>query len=303
VLVAGGVGNGIVTNAEIYNPVTATWTVTGSLKTARADHAATLLPNGKVVASGGTGIGLLPLSGVEIYDPATGTWSATGTMAVARRYHTATLLLNGKILVSAGLPSTNRAELYDVGLGFSISRQAQITFITPVLNLGASLDLNGSLLRGASEGSSGNAQDSPADYPIVQLRSMESARTVFPLTTNWSTNSFSSVPVTSFPPGYAMATIFVNGIPSTSSVFNVKVPIPAPPILTSSQKLTNGYLQFSFTNSTGATFGVLGATNLSLPLSNWTPLGGAVEVSPGNFQFIDSQAASKARQFYRVHAP
>src|SRR5205823_11074226 len=40
-------------------------------------------------------------------------------------------------------------------------------------------------------------------------------------------------------------------------------------------KLGNGAFQFAFINTPGATFTVLAATNVSLPLSNWTALGAA----------------------------
>ena len=54
VLVAGGEGDsGVLTNAEVYNPASGTWTATGSLNTARDYHTATLLPNGQVLVAGG----------------------------------------------------------------------------------------------------------------------------------------------------------------------------------------------------------------------------------------------------------
>jgi hypothetical protein len=175
--------------------------------------------------------------------------------------------------------------------------------VTSPLRLGGGLVITGSGFRGISEGSGGNSQDSPADYPVVQLRSVESGQTLFLSSTNWSTNSFISTAVNSFPPGYALATVFLNGIPSTSSVFSISVPVPTPADLTGAKTLTNGSFQFAFTNSVGPLFGVLATTNVALPLTNWTVLGGVAELSPGQFQFTDSQATNGAQRFYRVRSP
>ena len=71
----------------------------GSLNTARSEHTATLLPNGKVLVAGG--IRSL-LTSAELYDPASGTWTFTGSLNTAREQHTATLLPNGKVLVAGG---------------------------------------------------------------------------------------------------------------------------------------------------------------------------------------------------------
>ena len=54
------------------------WIPTGSLNIARVYHTATLLPNGKVLVTGGRGYNYEALNSAELYDPATGTWSITG---------------------------------------------------------------------------------------------------------------------------------------------------------------------------------------------------------------------------------
>ena len=64
----------------------------------------------------------------------------------------------------------------------------------------------------------------------------------------------------------------------------------------------SGTFQFSFTNAPGLDFTVLQTTNIALPATNWTSLGSATEVSPGQFQFTDSQPVTSER-FYRVQAP
>ena len=123
VLVAGGynvVGNRFITlnSAELYDPVTGTWSVTGSLNIARSDHSAALLSNGKVLVAAGQIFAswpLITLNSAELYDPATGTWSVTANLGTPRRAHTATLLPNGKVLVAGGdnEGALAAAELYD----------------------------------------------------------------------------------------------------------------------------------------------------------------------------------------------
>jgi hypothetical protein len=59
VLVAGGFkntttrGSVFLHSAELYDPASGTWTATGSMATARGEHTATLLDNGKVLVAGG----------------------------------------------------------------------------------------------------------------------------------------------------------------------------------------------------------------------------------------------------------
>lgn len=75
VLVAGGffvAGFPNITNsAELYDPATGTWSNTATLNTARRFHTVTLLPNGKVLAAGGSGFNA-PNS-AELYDSGTTT--------------------------------------------------------------------------------------------------------------------------------------------------------------------------------------------------------------------------------------
>ena len=75
---------------------------------ARYQHTASVLPNGKVLVTGGQGSG----TSTQLYDPSTGVWSASGSMSVARNLHTASILLNGKVLVTGGQGSGTSAQLY-----------------------------------------------------------------------------------------------------------------------------------------------------------------------------------------------
>ena len=124
VLVAGGsIYDGnicTISPAELYDPATGKWAETGEMNTARAGHPATLLPNGKVLVSGGKNSLATSdsLASAELYDPATAQWTEAGAMFFTGRCdHTATLLANGKILVAGGWYGAGHnsflAELYD----------------------------------------------------------------------------------------------------------------------------------------------------------------------------------------------
>ena len=99
--------------------VNPSWIPTGNMNTARANHTASLLPNGKVLVAGGWNLSGSALNSAELYDPLTGTWNSTGSLNTARSQHTATLLPSGKVLIAGGANggSLNSAELYDPATG------------------------------------------------------------------------------------------------------------------------------------------------------------------------------------------
>jgi len=47
---------------------------------------------------------------------------------------------------------------------------------------------------------------------------------------------------------------------------------------------------------------VLATTPLALTTSDWTVLGIATEISPGQFRFADTQATNNPSRFYRVRS-
>jgi hypothetical protein len=111
---------GILNTAELYNPATATFNLTGNLNTPRYDHTATLLDNGMVLIAGGWNAGGI-VGSAELYNSSAGTFAPTGNLITARLYHTATHLQNGMVLIAGGSNGTgtiwSSAELYDPTTG------------------------------------------------------------------------------------------------------------------------------------------------------------------------------------------
>jgi hypothetical protein len=83
----------------------------------------------------------------------------------------------------------------------------------------------------------------------------------------------------------------------------IVTPAFSPTLLTNAAILPNGAFTFTFSGTAGASFTVLAATNLSLPLGDWTDLGPATESSLGLFQFTDPSAPETTQRFYRVRSP
>lgn len=97
------------------------FTLTGSMHTARGGHTATLLENGQVLVAGGEGSAGV-LGSAELYNPATGAWTVTGSLSTPRAGHSATLLPSGEVLVAGGVvnssgTATATAELYNPATG------------------------------------------------------------------------------------------------------------------------------------------------------------------------------------------
>ena len=101
------------------SPIVSGSPLTNTLNSARANHTATLLSNGTVLVTGGSGSAGLLIS-TELYNPTTGQWTATGDLTSARTGHTATLLSNGTVLVAGGSGNAGlliSTELYNPTTG------------------------------------------------------------------------------------------------------------------------------------------------------------------------------------------
>ena len=62
------------------------WTMAPNMNVARVSHAASLLPNGKILVTGGYN-GSASLRNADIYDPSTNTWTSVANMNSPRDSH------------------------------------------------------------------------------------------------------------------------------------------------------------------------------------------------------------------------
>jgi N-acetylneuraminic acid mutarotase len=106
-------------SAEIFDPRTGEWTMTGPMTAPRSEveYASVLLPDGRVLVPGGytaydtVHMHGIPVSSSDLYDPRTGTWTASGDMSVVRAGHSSIVLRGNRgVLVMGGLgPDDNTA--------------------------------------------------------------------------------------------------------------------------------------------------------------------------------------------------
>ncbi len=116
VLIADGYNyltTGPLTSAELYNPATSAFTLTGSQTSTTWLGTATLLGNSNVLFAGS----VVDTAAPEIYHPA-GSFSVTSGMITQRDLQTATLLPDGDVLIAGGYSNAGAsvlatAELYE----------------------------------------------------------------------------------------------------------------------------------------------------------------------------------------------
>ena len=149
----------------------------------------------------------------------------------SRLDHKATLLPSGLVLVTGGsfafTYAYNTSKLFYAGLDFLDIWRPEISNPPTALFRGEAFKFTGSNLRGygTAEVSSGGSNSSPANVPLVQVRRLDNQQIVWLPLDSFTRTSYTSLPVWTIPPGPALVTVFVNGIPSVSQFVNVVHPV------------------------------------------------------------------------------
>ncbi len=105
------------------------------------------------------------------------------------------------------------------------------------------------------------------------------------------------------PASFLNANVFSGNMASTSDPDVHAALVAIPPVLTAPALLANGSAQFNFTDNPDLTFSVYASTNAALGLGQWTLLGTATQLSPGQYQFTDPAATNYPQRLYRVVWP
>ena len=238
------------------NAPTAAWRLVASMANARRQINATLLPDGKVLVTGGTsGPGFnntaTPVFAAEMWDPATERWTTMASAQAPRLYHSAALLLpDGRVLTTGGDDIT-QVELYSPPYLFAGARPS-ITAVPAAVSFGQSYFV-----------------ETPDAANIAKVRwiRLGSVTHAFNMNQRINSLSFSQAPgglnVVSpsnpnlAPPGhYLLFILNANGVPSIAKIVQLggsTAPAPAlPDVIVTSLSYASGIFTSTVKNQGGA---------------------------------------------------
>jgi hypothetical protein len=208
------------------------WRGVASMSTPRRQVNATVLPDGKVLVTGGSSAnGFSNEAGAvfhgEIWDPATETWSSTASMAEPRLYHSTALLLPDGRVLSAGTDGHPTAEIYSPPYLFKGARPT-ITSAPPSVDYSQFFFV---------------ATPQAANITKVTTVRLGSVTHSFNMEQRWDSlafeqanggvNVFSPSNINVAPPGYYLLFLInSNGVPSVGHIMRFGAPagtVPPPP--------------------------------------------------------------------------
>jgi hypothetical protein len=274
------------------------WTRGPNMSTGRIQMNATILPNGKVLASGGSVTNEVPDTAgknADLYDPVTDTFSAAGTASYSRLYHSTAVLLPDATVLTAGSNPGSRGsyepaiEIYTPPYLFDsndlpITQRPSITGVTPeVMGYGVPFSVTYTSASPISSavlvrpGSATHAFD--MDQRLIGLCGPSPQ----PSCSGSGTLSLTTPPNGNIaPPGYYMLFLLDSaGVPSVAQFIQITPHTSAPPNGT----ITSPATDTTITAGGSVTFGTTStAASYSWVFPGGTPATSATQ-NPGNVTF------------------
>ena len=290
------------TNAQVIDLTSATpsWQAVAPMNFARYTHTLTVLPDGKVLAVGGSGTlsetdttqAVYP---AEEWDPSTNTWTTLASMQIPRIYHaTALLLPDGRVLVagsghedSVTAPGEYNAQYYSPPYLFNGTRPT-ITSMPSSFSYGDTISIQtpdaASIAKVSlvSLGADTHTLDMNQHFVPLTFTAGSGALTV-------SSPTLANVA----PPGYYMVFI-VNGsgVPSVASIVHIGAPVDTTPPAVSMTAPANG----ATVSGTAVTVSATATDNIAVGnvqfLLDGNPLGSPVLQAPYTLNWDSTVAAN-----------
>ncbi|HEU4938874.1 MAG TPA: kelch repeat-containing protein [Vicinamibacterales bacterium] len=180
---------GYVVRADVPQVPTGTWAPGGSFGDIPRDVASAVLPDGRLLVTGGSSADGQPVAQIGVYDPNSGTWAPAGQLSEPRAGHTATVLADGRVLIAGGRTTTGltvSTEIYDPTAGLSTTAGA--LSVPRVTHAAARLADGRVLIVGGSDGAAvlataeifdpATGSISPSPASLVTPRAKHSATTL-----------------------------------------------------------------------------------------------------------------------------
>ena len=309
VLIMGG-GNPVQNTAEVIdlNQGSPAWSSVGSMANARRQMNATILPNGKVLVTGGTNNASNEAAGAilatEMWSPATGNFSTMASAQTPRLYHSTAILLPDGRVVSAGggRPGTEykNAEIYSppylfTAGGGGATRPTMDSHLSKSVRPGQTIFVTTPDAANIS------------DVTLVALSSVTHARNMSQRFNRLSfTQGMGGLNVTlpssanACPPGpYMLFILNSNGVPSVAQFINVNSSNALPPgapsnLVATATSTSAASLSWSAGSGSIDHYEIQRATNKNGP---FTTLSNTASTS-----FSDSGLSSTTTYIYRVRA-
>ena len=208
------------------NSATPAWKNTGSMAFARRQLNATVLPDGKVLVTGGSsGSGFdnenTPVETSEIWDPATGDFTKLATESTYRGYHSIAILLpDGRVLSAGGNDAGPTAQVFSPPYLFEGTRPV-ITSAPKQIAYGSTFAV------GAPEGSAITAVSLIRVGTVTHAFNMD--QRFMPLSYTPVGGGLTAVAPPNAniaPPGYYLLFLLQNDVPSVAAILKVSGAAP-----------------------------------------------------------------------------